>query len=140
MRENDEPGRGDQGDGANRREEHGKQRDRDILSRAQRSQPMPQVLQRKLEDVPGTSIIPRDRKTRGALDPLIERKMQDRGNLGSTGNRADGIRKLSKARSEMEAPSQEKKQSQETVQISYQCRNAHPCTKEPGSVQSYREG
>ena len=35
--------------------------------------------------------------------------MQDRGNLGSTANRADGIRELSKARCvrEREAPSQE---------------------------------
>ena len=72
-RQNDEPDRGNQGDGANRREEHGTQRDRENLSRAQRSGPMPQVLQRKLEDVPRTSIIPGDRKTQGGLERWIER-------------------------------------------------------------------
>ena len=74
MRENNELGRGNQGDGANRREEREKQRDREILSRAQRSRPIPQVIERKLEDVPGTRIISGNRKQHrepGRLPELV---------------------------------------------------------------------
>ena len=73
MKENNEHGRRIQGDGAEKQKEHGKQRDREILSRAHGSQPMPQVSQRIQEDIRGTRIILGDRKTREAQDPLTER-------------------------------------------------------------------